>query len=254
MKKYKVFYLGSFMTVAILLALTMVLTVPISRISIAVSGNIRKIPIYSVETDQKKIAVTFDAAWGAQDTEELLEILDKYNAKATVFCLGQWVKDNPEEVKMFYDNGHEIGNHSYSHPAFSKISREEIRKEITDCNEIIKEVTGEYPALLRAPSGDYDNKSIEACESMGMKMIQWDADSVDYKGISVNEIYERIIKNTENGSILLFHNGVENTPAALEKILEALKNDGYEFVTVSQLIYKENYTIDHTGRQHQTKM
>ncbi len=209
----------------------------------------RLLPIYSVETNEKKIAITFDAAWSAEDTDSLINILDKHNAKATFFVVGDWVDKNPDALKKLQENGHEIGNHSDKHPSYSKLSREEIRKDMIDCNNKIEAITKIKTKLCRAPSGDYDNKSIEVCESLEMKMIQWDVDSLDWKKLSVDEMYNRVTENVQNGSIILFHNGVENTPAALDKILSKLEKDGYEFVTVSELIYWDNYKIDHTGRQ-----
>jgi peptidoglycan/xylan/chitin deacetylase (PgdA/CDA1 family) len=134
--------------------------------NISVAKINRKLPIYSVATNEKKIAITFDAAWSAEDTKELIAILKKHNAKITVFAVGEWVTRNPEAVKAFYKNGHEIGNHSATHPAFSKLSREEIRKEIVDCNNEIKKITGKSPKTVRAPSGDYDNKSVEIAEKL----------------------------------------------------------------------------------------
>ncbi len=209
----------------------------------------RLLPIYSVKTEEKKIAVTFDAAWEPTDTDELIEILKKYNARATVFCVGNWVEKYPDDVLKFHENGHEIGNHSQSHKMFSQISREDVKEEILLCNEAIEKLIKEKVSLVRAPSGDYDNKSIETAESLGMKMIQWNKDSLDYRGLSIDEIYERLTENPENGSILLFHNGVKNTAPALEKILDFYSKKGYSFVTVSELIYKTDYRIDHTGRQ-----
>ncbi len=232
-----------------LLTITIISTVTISHIGTTVSNSLRELPIYSVATDEKKIAITFDAAWSAEDTDELIEILKKHKAKATIFAVGDWVDKNPEAVKKFHKNAHEMANHSNTHAAFSKISREEIKKEILDCNKKIEEITGVSPKLVRAPSGDYDNKSIEVAESLNMKMIQWDCDSLDWKLLSVEEMYSRITSKVQNGSIILFHNGIENTPKALDKILSKLEKDGYEFVTVSELIYWDNCDIDHTGRQ-----
>ncbi len=232
-----------------LLAITIISTVTISHIGITVSNSARKLPIYSVDTTQKKIAVTFDAAWNAEDTDQLIKILKKHNAKATIFAVGDWVEKNPEAVKKFHKNGHEMANHSDTHAAFSKISREKIKEEIINCNNKIKAITGNEPKLLRAPSGDYDNKSIEVAETLNMKMIQWDCDSLDWKLLSVEEMYSKVTSKVQNGSIILFHNGIENTPKALDKILSKLEKDGYEFVTVSELIYWDNYEIDHTGRQ-----
>ena len=250
--KFKVIRISSLFIIFLLLTLTIISTVTISHIGVKVSNTTRKLPIYSVETNEKKIAITFDAAWSAEDTDELIEILKNHNAKATVFAVGDWVEKNPEAVKKFHKYGHEMANHSDTHAAFSKISREEIKQEIVDCNKKIEKITGVAPKLVRAPSGDYDNKSIEVTESLNMKMIQWDCDSLDWKLLSVDEMYNRVINKVQNGSIILFHNGVKNTPEALDKILTKLKTDGYEFVTVSELVYWDDYEIDHTGRQIKT--
>ena len=247
--KFKVIKISSLFIIFTLLTITIISTVTISHIGTTVSNSLRKLPIYSVATDKKEIAITFDAAWSAEDTDERIEILKKHNAKATVFAVGDWVEKNPEAVKNFHKSGHEMANHSDTHAAFSKIGREQIKKEILDCNKKIKAITGVSPKLVRAPSGDYDNKSIEVAESLDMKMIQWDCDSLDWKLLSVDEMYSRVVNKVQNGSIILFHNGVKNTPEALDKILNKLEKDGYKFVTVSELIYWDNYEIDHTGRQ-----
>ena len=235
----------------VILALICLATV--TGIATTSDNPIRRLPIYCVETDEKKISITFDAAWSAEDTDEIIEILNEHNAKATIFVVGDWIDKNPDAVKKFYENGHEIANHSDTHKLFSKVSREEVVKEIEDCNKKIEAITSEKVKLVRAPSGDYDNKSIEIAENMNMKMIQWSVDSLDWKKLSVDEMYSRVITKTENGSILLFHNGIENTPEALGKVLEKLKNDGYEFVTVSELIYWDNYKIDYSGEQKHLK-
>lgn len=214
------------------------------------SATEKKLPIYSVDTQEKKVAITFDAAWTNQDTGELIEILKKHNATATFFIVGDWAEKFPESVKAFYDAGHTIANHSDTHKAFSKCSREEIKAEIVNCNEKLEKITGEKVTLLRAPSGDYTNESLEVTESLNMYMIQWDNDSLDYTGLTVDEIVSRVISRARNGSIILFHNGIENTAEALDRILTELENQGYSFVSVNDLIYKDNYSIDHTGRQY----
>lgn len=218
--------------------------------SSAASTGERKIPVYCVDTDEKKIAITFDAAWGADDTDELLAILAEYNAKVTVFAVGDWVRQNPDAVKAFYEAGHTIANHSDTHKAYSKLSYEEIKADIVCCNEAIKNCIGVTPKLVRAPSGDYTNDAINAAESLSMQTIQWSVDSLDWQGVSVEDMVERVTAATENGSILLFHNDVKNTPEALRQILKILSERGYRFVTVEELIYTDDYRIDATGKQH----
>lgn len=217
--------------------------------NVSVAKTNRKLPIYSVDTSEKKIAITFDAAWTNQDTDEIIQILRKHNAKSTFFIVGDWAENFPESVKAFYDAGHTIANHSDTHKAFSKCSREEIREEIINCNKKLEAITDTPVTLVRAPSGDYTDQSLEVCRELNMTMIQWNCDSLDYTKISIDEIVSRVIKGTTNGSILLFHNGVDNTAPALDKILTELSKQGYSFVSVEDLIYKDNFYIDHTGKQ-----
>lgn len=245
---YKTISIRTYSAALFVIVILLTLTVG-SSAAVTAFSRIKKLPIYSVETKEKRIAITFDAAWSADDTEELIEILNKYNAKCTVFAVGEWLEKNSEAAKAFFESGHELANHSNTHPAFSKLSREEIKNEIILCNEKIEKITDEKCKLLRAPSGDYTNESLEVTEELSMKMIQWSVDSLDWKLLTSEEMYARVISKTENGSILLFHNGVKNTPEALEKILSKLQEDGYSFVTVSELIFLENYEIDNTGKQ-----
>ena len=212
-------------------------------------NSLKKLPIYSVKTEEKKIAITFDAAWSADDTDELIEIMEKFDAHCTFFAVGDWLDKNPKEAKRLFDAGNEIANHSNTHPAFSKLSKDEVKEEIAACNAKIKAITGKGNKLVRAPSGDYDNKSVEAAEELNMKMIQWSIDSLDWKKLSSEEMTARLVSRAENGAIMLFHNGVKNTPSAFCEVLKKLTDEGYSFVTVSELIYWDNYKIDSTGKQ-----
>ncbi len=217
---------------------------------VATSQNARLLPIYSTKRlNDKKISFSFDAAWGADDTQILIDTFAKYNIKVTFFVVGEWVDKFPEMVKALHNAGHEIQNHSNSHPHLTNLSKKEIVEEITDCNSKIKAITGVQPTLMRPPYGDYDNKVIEATESLGMRTIQWSVDSLDWKDLSANEIENRVKSAIQPGGIVLFHNAAKHTPQALVPLIEALLAEGYEFVPISQLIYQENYTIDHTGMQ-----
>ncbi len=221
--------------------------------SVAMGEGSRLLPIYSVETDEKKVAVTFNCAWGAEDIPEILAVLESYEAKATFFILGQWAKENPTAVKMIAEAGHEIGTHSNTHPDMAKISTEEVKDEIFRSCELIEKAGGGKPKLFRAPSGSYSSELIKTASETGFMTIQWDVDSRDWKDKTAGEMVESVTKNVGKGSIVLFHSGKKNTLEALPQILEILKNGGYEFVKVSDLIYKENYTIDHKGRQFSLK-
>ena len=220
---------------------------------VAMGAGSRLLPIYSVETEEKKAAVTFNCAWSADDIPQILEILDEYDAKATFFILGKWAEDNPSAVKMIAKAGHEIGTHSQTHPDMAKISEEEIRKELLRSCKSIEEAGGGKTSLFRAPSGSYSESLIKTAMEMGFFTIQWDVDSRDWKDYAPEKMVDSVTKNVASGSIILFHCGKENTLEALPQILEILHNGGYEFVKVSDLIYTEDYTIDHTGRQHSLK-
>ena len=217
---------------------------------VALAKGKRMVPIYNVQTDKKVVALSFDAAWGNEDTEQLIEILGKYNIKATFFVVGSWVDKYPESVKQLSDAGHEIQNHSNSHPHMPQLSTEKMISELKVCNEKIANITGKQPILFRAPYGDYNNAMLENVSSLGMYTIQWDIDSRDWmEGHTADRIVSDVSKNAKSGSIILFHNAAVNTPAALPRIIENLKNDGYSFLPVSELIYKNNYTINHAGTQ-----
>lgn len=219
---------------------------------VAFGEGSRLLPIYSVETPDKKVAVTFNCAWSAKDIPDILSVLEKYGAKATFFILGQWAKENPDAVKMIADSGHEIGTHSNTHPDMAKISADEIRKELSRSCDYIEKACGIRPELFRAPGGSYSGELIKTAAESGYTAIQWDVDSRDWKGKTAGEMVESVTENISRGSIILFHSGKENTLEALPQILEILRNGGYEFVKVSELIYTDGYIIDHTGRQHKT--
>ena len=226
-------------------------TVSVGAASVATSGNSRLLPIYSVkrDTDNKVISISFDAAWGNEDTETLIEILDAHNIKTTFFVVGSWVDKYPESVKALSDAGHEIMNHSDSHPHMPKLSKEQMRAEIEACNNKIEAITGVRPTLFRPPYGEYCDTLIEVLDELGMYCIQWDVDSLDWRDPPPSKICERVCSNVTSGSIVLFHNAAINTPAALPSLLEMLQSSGYTIVPVSQNIHYENYIIDHQGKQ-----
>ena len=216
---------------------------------VGVSASKRQLPVYCVQRDDKKVALSFDAAWGNEDTQLLIDILNKYNVNTTFFVVGDWVDKYPESVKALHDNGNEIMNHSSDHAHFSSLSTEQIISDLNLCNEKIEAVTGVSPSLFRCPYGEYDDHVISAVNSIGMTAVQWDVDSLDWKGLPAQEIEKRVLDKVGSGSIVLFHNAAENTPEALPGIIESLLNDGYEIVPVSELLLDGNYIIDNSGRQ-----
>ena len=209
----------------------------------------RDLPIYCVQKDSKVCSLTFDAAWGNEDTQQLIDILGKYQVKATFFVVGEWVDKFPESVKALHDAGHEIMNHSDDHAYFTKLSADQIKTQLDSCNSKIEAITGVRPDLFRPPYGDYNDSVVSTVRNCGMYTIQWDVDSLDWKNPAPEDITARVLKRVQPGSIVLFHNAAKNTPAALPGVIEGLIQQGYTIVPASQLILRENYTMDHTGRQ-----
>ena len=149
-----------------------------------IQGN-KKLPIYCVKTDKKKVALSFDAAWGNEDTKQILDILKKNDVKVTFFMTGGWVENYPEDVKAIAKAGHDLGNHSENHKQMSQLSKEECTEEIIKVHEKVKALTGKDMTLFRPPYGDYNNNLIETVNRLNYHCIQWDVDTIDIK---VNKI------------------------------------------------------------------
>lgn len=213
--------------------------------------NGRELPIYCVETEEKKVALSFDAAWGNEDTNQILDILRKYNIKVTFFMTGGWVSDFPDDVKAFLAEGHDLGNHGENHKNMSQLSDAEIKEEVMAVHNRVKELTGYEMRLFRPPYGDYDSEVITNAKECGYYTIQWDVDSLDWKNYGVDSIIDTVCnhKSLGNGSIILCHNGAQYTALALESLIIGLQEKGYEIVPISELIMKENFHLNAIGRQ-----
>lgn len=210
----------------------------------------RSLPIYSVDTQEKKVSISFDCAWGVDHTDELLSVMEKNDVKCTFFAVEFWVDKYPEYAEKIIAAGHELGTHSKTHSHMSKFTKEQIQSELSSSAGAIERVTGRKTNLFRAPYGDYNNTLIDTAKEMGFYTVQWDVDSLDWKNLSANEIALRVINGAKNGSIILCHNNGLHTAKALPLIFSTLKNRGFTFVPIGELIYKENYTIDGNGKQH----
>ena len=224
---------------------------------ISVMGNVREEePIYCVDTNEKVVSLTFDVNWVEKDNiDVILSILKKYNIKGTFFIMGRWVdysEENVNKLKAIKEGGHEIGNHSYKHPSFTKIGADKMKEEIDKTNAIIEKYTGDKPKLFRFPSGDYNKEAFLKVRNFGYMAIQWDVDSVDWKEASPEMEYNRVMKNVKPGSIILFHNA-KYTPQNLDRIIKELKDKGYEFKPVGEMIFFEDYVVDSQGIQHKQK-
>ncbi len=230
----------------------------------------KALPIYSVDMESKinssadgdedskttssspkYISISFDAAWGAEDTIQILDILDKHNVKTTFFMTGGWVDDFPDMVKEIHKRGHDLGNHSQNHKHMSKLSVSEQQSEIDQVTKSVKELTGYDMFLFRPPYGDYNTTLIETTYGCNYYPVQWSVDSLDWKDYGVENIIKTVTKhkNMKNGAIILMHNGAKYTAAALESIITTLQGQGYTFVPLSELIIRDNFHMDANGTQ-----
>lgn len=240
---------GAVSAVSLALLLTLIFWATNSPAVVGVSASDRELPVYCVQREDKVVALSFDAAWGNEDTQTLIDILGKYNINATFFVVGQWVDKYPESVKALSDSGNEIMSHSDDHAHFAQLSAEQITENINASNDKIENLTGVRPTLFRCPYGEYNDTVIKTVNGMGMLPIQWDVDSLDWKELSADDICSRVLNNVKSGSIVLFHNAAKNTPEALPTIIESLIADGYTIVPVSQILLSGDYYIDNTGKQ-----
>ncbi len=233
----------------ILGAAALIFAVVCSPKVVGAAAGVRKLPVYSVQRDGKYVSLTFDAAWGNEDTQQLIDILGKYGVRATFFVVGDWAEKYPESVKALHEAGHEVMNHSNHHDHFNSLSAEAITADVSAASDRIEAVTGVRPTLFRCPYGEYDDHVIAALERMGVTAVQWDVDSLDWKDYDAKTIYARVTGKVQPGSIVLFHNAALHTPEALGDIVSWLLQEGYKIVPVSQLLLSGETVIDHTGRQ-----
>lgn len=237
------------------ISLSLVAILLASLVAITNTGTVyfgwakRLVPIYSVQTTEKKVALTFDAAWGSDKTAKIVSTLQENGVSGTFFLVGFWVEQNADKVKLIDDAGFDIGTHSNTHPKMSTLSSEQVKNELTKSMELITNITGKEVKFFRAPFGDYNDNLISIAGGLGLKTIQWDVDSLDWKGLSAEEILTRIKNSVKNGSIILCHNNSDHILEALPLIISYLKSEGYSMVKISDLVYNDNYIIDNNGLQ-----
>ncbi|MCL2087536.1 MAG: polysaccharide deacetylase family protein [Oscillospiraceae bacterium] len=235
----------------LVLALFAIAAITIAAILTAVdiSAGENRLPIYSVERADNKVGLSFNCAWGNSNTDELLEILSTAGVRATFFVTGEFCDKFPEDVRKFAAAGHEIANHSNAHPHIKGMNINSLIADTKEAERKITMLTKKQPKLYRGPYGEHDTTSVATIEGMGYKFIQWSADSIDWQGPDSETIKRRIIDKSVAGSILLFHNDLENTTQALPEILTELKKKGLEPTPVGEMIYYNDYHIDNTGKQ-----
>ena len=238
-----------------ILSLSMIAIVLAAVIFVMGSGSVyfgycyRLVPIYSVETKDKKVALTFDAAWGSDKTLKIVETLKNAGVEGTFFLVGFWIDENEDKVKKIDDAGFDIGTHSETHPKMSTLSQTKMSNELETSMSKITKITGKPVKFFRAPFGDYSDTVLNTASTLGLKTIQWDVDTLDWKGLSGEEIFSRVKSSVKNGSIILCHNNSDHILEALPLIISYLKDNGYQMVKLSELVYEKDYIVDNNGLQ-----
>lgn len=194
--------------------------------------------IASTRTEKKVVALTFDHSWGNTFTPSILDTLKQNNIKATFFIMGPWAQKHSDVAKRMVTDGHEIASHGYRHQNYGDMTREWVKEDIEKSHALIKEVTGVDAKLIRPPNGHYSKQSLQVTEELGYRTIIWSIDSLDWKNPGRDVIIERVVKRLKPGGIILMH--ASDTPVqtaeALPILLEKIKAQGYEIVTVGQLL------------------
>lgn len=237
------------LSLSLVVAMLMIMATVTSSNSVYLGYATRQVPIYSVKTEEKKVALTFDAAWGADKTSKILETLNNEGIKGTFFLVGFWVEANPDKVREIDEAGFDIGTHSNTHPKMSSLSSNQMIEELSTSSKLITEITGKSIRFFRPPFGDYNDLLLTTANGLGLQTIQWDVDSLDWKGLSGEQILARVKQSVKNGSIILFHNNSDHILDALPLVIKYLKTEGYTMTTLSDLVYQENYSIDNNGLQ-----
>ncbi|MDO4568602.1 MAG: polysaccharide deacetylase family protein [Clostridia bacterium] len=210
----------------------------------------KELPVYSVARTDKKIALTIDAAWEDDKTPFILEELSRHNIKATFYLCGFWAEKYPDNVKAIHAGGHEIGNHSLTHPHMNSLSVEQIKKELSAFDNLIESIIGVRSTSFRAPYGEYNDTVIKTVREMGYEVVQWNIDTIDWKEErSAQTILDSVLPKLSDGCIILCHNNGFKITEYLPTLIETAMQQGYEFVTISELLLQGNTTIDVNGVQ-----
>lgn len=196
----------------------------------------------NAQTENNKVALTFDDGPDKRFTPKLLDVLKNHHVKATFFSMGAKAAGHPELVKRIVNEGHAIGNHTYWHPNLIKISQERIEKEVKDTEAIIEKLTGVRTRLFRPPYGSLTEEVVEKLASLDYSIIGWSVDSLDWRQLPPEEISINVLSDIHPGAIILYHDGgdwtmdLSGTIKSVDYVIRRLKEEGYEFVTVPELL------------------
>lgn len=228
------------LTLLFALSVTFLTTVMIQEPSTLPAAKTGAYAIYKVVTDKKVVALTFDISWGEETHEPIADILKDNNVKVTFFLSGPWAEKHAEFVKRLVKDGHDVQSHGHRHDDFNTLPAEKIKENIMTAHEILKDITGKEPNLIRVPNGAWNETVVKTAQELDYKVIQWSADSLDWMKEKMNApmIIDRVLKKTHPGAIILMHasDSAPHTPKALPEIIKGLRDKGYEIVTVTELL------------------
>ena len=199
-------------------------------------------PIYKGNPEKEMVSFIINVAWGNEFLPDILSTLKKHHVKASFFLEGRWVQKNPDLAKMIAEAGHELGNHSYTHPDMSKISSSKIHEEIVKTNDVIEATTGKQVTLLAPPSGYFNNEVVKIAAQQKLKTIIWSVDTIDWQKPSPDTLLKRVTGKIHNGALILMH-PTEVTTNSLEHLIIEIKNKGYKIDTVSDMLSEERESI-----------
>lgn len=194
------------------------------------------IPIFQGNIAKKMVALTFDATYGDNQTKKILDILRQNNIRSTWFISGIWAENFPALLDLINMAGHEIGNHSQTHPHMTQLSASEMIIQLINAERLIESVTGGHVDLFRPPFGEYNQTLLNVTSGLGYRTIMWTIDTLDWQNPGSDAILNRVLSNVKNGTIVLMHNSATDTPIALPRIIEELRRRGYSFDSVSEVI------------------
>ena len=230
LKRYMIIAIAAFFTAGILFVET-------PQLAVFSTGD-KPVAIYKAETEDKTVALTFNISWGEERAIPILDTLKEHKITSTFFVSAAWAERHPEIIERMKEDGHEIGSHGYKHDHYTGWDDEQIKKDIQTAHRIIQEVTQEIPKYLRPPNGAFNERVLKVAEGLSYDVIHWSVDSNDWVNPGVDKIVDNVTSTLANGDIILLHasDSAKQTNEALPIIIEKLKNDGFEFSSVSQLL------------------
>lgn len=200
-------------------------------------------PIYKGNPEKSMVTLLINVAWGNEYLPSMLKIMNEHNVKSTFFLDGSWVKNNPKLAKMIIEEGHEIGNHAYSHPDLKKLTNARISEELRKTNEVIKATLDVTPKWFAPPSGSYRQDVVEIADQMNMGTIMWSVDTVDWRKPEPHTMVQNVLKKLHPGAMVLMH-PTSSSAAGLEQLILGIKAQGYQIGNVSQLLSEERMSFN----------